>query len=893
MNYYKNGDVWVEFWTPDGPDLTGKVVFRKKLFNHTYAETVVGEDTSKLDYTGQTKKFQATEVLGMRKKGGMLGQNYRKEWKEVLQDVPVFDMGKERGGLKIVQKGGGMQTKSLRLQAENGKQYVLRSLEKFPEKAVPEDLRKTVAEDVVTDLISASHPYGAFVIPKLATAAGVHHTNPKIVYLPDDPRLGEYRKEFGNGLYLYEERPNDDWREADFFGNSKSIKSTGSVIKHIMKDNDEYVDEPFVVKSRLFDIWIGDWDRHDDQWRWARFKDEKGNKFYQPIPRDRDQAFFNSDGWLLAIGSRNWGIPKFQGFKDEIRNVTTLSFNARYFDRTFMAEASKEVWLAMADSLKKSLTDEVIEDAIKDFPKEIYQHHGDDIIAKLKKRREDLSKYAEDLYTFLARTVNVVGSDKHEYFKVERLDNDNTRVRVWKQKKDGERKQKIYDRTFVKGETKEIRLYGLDGNDDFEVIGEASKAIRVRIIGGDGKDKIVDSSKVGAFSKKTIVYDVLETKIEHKGEVKDRRSDSPDINLYDRKEFKYDVSTPVLGFAFNPDDGIFVGGGLQITRNGFRKKPYASRHTFKANIAPKTSSYNLLYKAEFRALIKKWDFVFDADLRVPSFTNFYYGLGNGTTIDRDKGNNFYRSRYSQLYFHPQLRRQSENEEVTFSIGGFFQNVGIEETEDGDLRYLSDDANAKPLIGLGQNFAGVTASYIVDTRDNKELPKKGFRLNLENSLVKGVNDDINDINYYQFKGSMSAYKGFGRLKRIVLAARIGGAINSGDFEYFQANTLGGSENLRGYGRMRFAGDKSLYQNTELRIKLFHFRSPIFPGGFGIVGMNDFGRVWYDGDNGISSSEIHHGYGGGLWIAPFEKAAIVADYTTSDEGGRIFVRFGFLF
>ena len=331
MNYYKNGDVWVEFWTPDGDNSTGKVVFRKKLFNHIYTEPVVVEDTTRLDYTGQTKNFKATEILGMRKKGSLLGENYRKEWSETMQNVPVFDIRKEKGGLTIVKKGGGMQTKSLRLQAEDGKQYVLRSVEKFPEKAVPEDLRKTLAEDVVTDLVSASHPYGAFVLPKLADAAGIYHTNPKLVYLPDDPRLGEFRKQFGNGLYLFEERPDEDWRDADFFGNSKDIKSTRSAIEHIMEDNDEYIDEPLVVKSRLFDFWIGDWDRHDDQWRWAEFKDENGDKYYQPIPRDRDQTFFNSDGWLLKIGSKNWAMPKFQGFKDEIRDVTTHKFQRKAF----------------------------------------------------------------------------------------------------------------------------------------------------------------------------------------------------------------------------------------------------------------------------------------------------------------------------------------------------------------------------------------------------------------------------------------------------------------------------------------------------------------------------------------------------------------------------------
>jgi hypothetical protein len=35
---------------------------------------------------------------------------------------------------------------------------------------------------------------------------------------------------------------------------------------------------------------IGDWDRHDDQWRWAAF-DEGKHTVFKAIPRDRDQAF--------------------------------------------------------------------------------------------------------------------------------------------------------------------------------------------------------------------------------------------------------------------------------------------------------------------------------------------------------------------------------------------------------------------------------------------------------------------------------------------------------------------------------------------------------------------------------------------------------------------------
>ncbi len=94
-----------------------------------------------------------------------------------------------------------MQTRSLRLEDKTGKQWVLRSIEKYPANALPIELRGTYIDDFVTDQVSASHPYGAFVVPTMAEAVNVYHTNPKLVYLPDDPWLGIYQSDFSEGLY--------------------------------------------------------------------------------------------------------------------------------------------------------------------------------------------------------------------------------------------------------------------------------------------------------------------------------------------------------------------------------------------------------------------------------------------------------------------------------------------------------------------------------------------------------------------------------------------------------------------------------------------------------------------------------------------------------------------
>ena len=59
-----------------------------------------------------------------------MGANYRKEWNTPV-NAPVFNMSKEQGGLTPIKRGGGKQTKSLRFEDANGREYTLRSIQKF------------------------------------------------------------------------------------------------------------------------------------------------------------------------------------------------------------------------------------------------------------------------------------------------------------------------------------------------------------------------------------------------------------------------------------------------------------------------------------------------------------------------------------------------------------------------------------------------------------------------------------------------------------------------------------------------------------------------------------------------------------------------------------------
>jgi hypothetical protein len=169
--------------------------------------------------------------------------------------------------LKPLRTGGGHQTLSLRLADPTGKEWVLRSLEKNPSVLLPLELRETFARDVFDDAMSAQNPFAPLVIPKLAIAADVPHSNPVIGVVGADPALGEYEKLFAGRICLFEER--------DPLG--KSDDSHEMMVALIMDHDDSYDSEAF-LRARIFDLFIGDWDRHADQWRWI--DKEKGNQNY-------------------------------------------------------------------------------------------------------------------------------------------------------------------------------------------------------------------------------------------------------------------------------------------------------------------------------------------------------------------------------------------------------------------------------------------------------------------------------------------------------------------------------------------------------------------------------------------------------------------------------------
>lgn len=889
LNYYKNGEVWVEFWEPLEDGSQGRLIFRKVLYALSTPEGDPVEKQEIPDYSDSTKIIAANPEYNQVGKLGraLWGEHYRKEWKTPVK-VPYLDLERKNGGLRVVKKGGGMQTLSLHLMDNDSLTYYFRSVNKDPSEILPEGLRNTFAQDLLQDQISSAHPYGALALPKMSDAAQVYHANPEVLYMPYTPSLGPYLNEFGGLLGTFEMKADEDVSDYDNFGNAENAVSTNTLYDQLRDDNDEEVNQLSFLRARLFDMLIGDWDRHEGQWRWAEFeKPDKGNT-YEPIPKDRDNVFVKYDGFLPYLFSRKWLLRKFQHFDYQFNDMTGLNFNARYIDRRLLNSLSYEDWEEQVKVLQQSLTDSIIEESIRDLPPEIFELSGPEIIAKLKSRRDELPEAAREYFKILSRYVDVPGSDKHELFEVTRLENGRTRVQVYKTEKDGKVEQKLYDRTFDPALTKEIRIYGLDGIDQFRISGQSDSAIKLRIIGGEEEDVLEDKSSVAGIPKKVIYYDDEEedNNISPGTETRLKLSEKDYINEYDYKDFSYPYAGPRISAEYNIDDGLFLGGGFNIKTYGFRKKPAATDQTLLANYAFKTGAFTFKYRGRFYSFFsRKLDLMADVDVYGPKYVLNYFGQGNETTYDRDI--EFYRIRQNKVQVYPFIN-WNLHEFLNIGIGPEFQYVDAG-NERNEGTFIDSGQFQESLLYEKFTYMGGARLFAnLEVLDNKISPTRGLYWQNELSYLNSFRHD--KVNLTRLRSDFVIYVSPDVNFRPTLALRVGGQKNWGDFLFFQSATLGTDNSLRGFRRTRFSGHSSLYQNTELRIPVSRISNYVFTGTWGVYGFVDHGRVWSRYDN---SDKWHRGYGPGLFLNLYNLFTGSASVGFSDEGPYFLVNAGYFF
>jgi hypothetical protein len=806
----------------------------------------------------------------------LVGKNYREEWITPLR-LHVLDMGTELGGLTPLKQGGGKQTKSLRVKDASGKEWALRSVQKYPEAAIPPDLRRTVVKDIVAEGISASYPYGALSMETFSKAAGVPYLRNRLAYIPDDPRLQRFRADFKNMSVLMEEREPVGVKKTD---------NTDELILKIENDNDDHVDQHAVLKARLLDMFVMDFDRHEGQWLWATRDTGKG-KIYYPIPKDRDQVFFTNQGLLPHIAANPALVPEIQGFRAHAKNIKTFNRAARNFDRSFLTELDQNEWKKSVDSFLSTMTDDVITKALQQQPNEIQNFSAPKIISTLKQRRKYFESEMMDYYRFISKIVAVVGTNQREQFRISKADDGSVHVVINKIAKDSSISSKIYDRVFDPKVTHELRIFGLKDDDRFIVEGPGSP-IRIRLIGGSGNDQFINNGS----GKKVLAYDASFEKNNFGGATSFKQivKSNPQVNSYSRLNFKYNLFRPGLAFEYNIDDGLFIGPKLEYTRQGFRKEPYGMRQYFEGSAALKTGSLHFRYDADYIKALGNADILIRSDFRAPVNVTNFFGLGNETKIDLENHKlGYYRARYNIINASAYLSYQLQSW-MRLNIGPSFQYFRLD-TNQNINRFVTSSSSGldHSNIYTPHHYVGGDARIAINSRNNNIIPTRGLALDAGIRRLFGI--DANTSRLTQVNLDMRIFMSLFELERLVLATRWGWAKNYGKFEFPQAMYLGGTDNLRGYRKQRFAGRSILYNNAELRISIANFNTYLFGGVFGVQIFNDVGRVFLDGEK---SGKWHDGYGAGIWIAPIKRFVVTASLAHSEEEKALpRVTFGFQF
>ncbi|HUR32113.1 MAG TPA: BamA/TamA family outer membrane protein, partial [Saprospiraceae bacterium] len=724
-----------------------------------------------------------------------LGSLYRSSWATTIQ-VPYLNLDTVRGGLTAKGKGGGKQTQSLSLEGGDGKSYVFRSIHKDPIKALDPILRKTFIVGLSRQLIATQHPYGAMPVAFLLNHTSILHAQPKLFILPNDPKLGMYQKDYGGLLGILEEKPKKGKSDKPGTYGADEVVRSFDLFRELYKDHDNRVDPVAFARARVFDIWIGDWDRNEDNWKWAGYKNENTTTYY-PIPRDRDHVFSQWNGLIPFLADRKWAVQSFEHFDFHYGDLKTGTWNSRHLDRFLLSSLDRDQWQLLTDELQQTMNDNVIDSAIQQFPKAIIPLSGNTIGAKLKIRRNELPIGIEKFYSLLSKNVDVVGSNKGEHFKIISFENGNVEVTMHdlNKSKDGPSGEPLYHRIFIPDDTKSVNIYGLDDEDLIMLEGKPPKSIVLRVFGGKGDDKIINS----AGGRKIRIYDYNKQQIDliaSPASSKVTLSDNRDLVEYNRQSFKYNTYLPLPVLYFSPDNGLTAGLGYTWTFHRFGEPDYSDILHLSGKVGTE-ETFQLKFENEFHHVFGKWDWLVGGEISKQFPVVYFYGTGNETQKLPGETRNFYKSRFDSYNAYTGLQRVFWRKS-SFNVNLIYKNYSP--------HTLSEDVLINPSLPLGKSdlsFLGSEAAINIDFRDNSFAPHHGVRFLAKQSynlLLEPAHK-----NFTNSEISLEFYQTTSKVIPITFGIKGGASHITGDIPFYEYNTLGRTSGLRGFERDRFAGN----------------------------------------------------------------------------------------
>lgn len=886
LDVFKDGRSEVNFFaTKNGIE---KLLFHRSLT----AKRLVDDDFL---FNNPTEKFKTAQIYSnkMTQKSKtysfFLGEHYRSYYSLEVK-APVLNLEKYEGKINPIKSGDGNQSRTLRIENEKGEQFLMLGMKRsatkfiqakaFKDQYIEKDLQNNFTENFLLDFYTTINPYYPFAIGELADPLGIYHTNPKLYYVPKQDALGKYNENFGDELFLVEDHPTKNDKNLKRFGQPTDFLSTDELLLALQASDKNKVDERIYIRARLFDMLIKDWDRNEDQWIWAEYKKDSSTT-YKPIMRARNQVFPKYDGFFVSLMNQFNAFKHLQHFKEDIPNVKWFNKIAYPLDLALIKHANLDDWLEQAEFIIKNLTDEEIDQSFKNIPVEIKDEEVIRIKELLKIRKNNLKVWAEKYYAVLSRTVVLHATDKQDRIVVNRLPKGHTQIQMFKSSE--EEIQPYFEKIYSKKETKSIWIYGLNGDDEFEVNGKPNKPILVRLIGGNDLNSydVKDGQRVRIYDYPRRGFDFRKT-----SNAKVYLSNDYEINQYNHEKPKYNSLSFLPSGGYNPDDGVKLGISTTYTINNFDRNPFTRRHHFLANYFFATKGWDLTYTGTFVKFIDKWNLELKARYASPTFTTNFFGFGNETqNFEKEVGMDYNRVKIQSLSFSPSIYYIGRNK-GRIDIKTKIENLTVNRDADritGNWLEKDDDTFDPHQFAS----AGVKYSYI--NLDIISLPTLGSIFEIEANWLTNLGDTKKSFPYFVATfGVTQRINTSGKLtfSSLISAKRI---LNN-NFEFYQGASLGGDNDLRGYRIGRFIGRQSFYQTSDLRLQIGQIKKNFFPLKYGIVVGYDYGRVWMDNEN---SNKWHQSYGGGIWVNGVNVLTGKINYFYGEDGGIISfgVNFGF--
>jgi hypothetical protein len=587
-----------------------------------------------------------------------------------------------------------------------------------------------------------------------------------------------------------------------------------------------------------------------------------------------------SDGFILGAAVKLIPPAKLlRKYSDDLKDVKGFNIEPYPLDMAFIRTADKAIWDEQVNLIQDNLTNEVIEKAFQNIPKEVNDETVTFIKQTLQARKNNLQQISDRYFKLINKYAVITATNKDDFIKIEC--DEKITVSLFRKKKNNT-KELFFYKTYNPELTKELWIYGLDDKDSFEITG-VSKKIKIRLIGGQNNDEYSVQN-----GKNIYIYDYKTKKntIKNTDNTSVRLRDDYDVNTYDYKKLKTNTNQiiPILGV--NPDDGLKIGANNIYTQYGFERNPFTARHQLKAAYYFATKGYELNYKGEFANVIRKLNLSLQSNFQSANFSQNFFGYGNETINSDDTfGMDYNRVKVRDFGIAPSLVWKA-NGGSTISFGLFYKSIEVEDTQG---RFIENNSELPPAIFEGNQFIGVNSKFQFENYDNKAYPTTGMKTAVEVGFTASMEDNKRNFAYLIPEVSFN-HKLVSSGKLVLATLLKSHIVFNNNYEFYQAASIGGNEGLRGFRNQRFTGQQSLFQNTDIRYTFNSLKTSIIPIRLGLYGGFDYGRIWIKDD---SSNKWNNSYGGGFFINGAELLTANIGAFDSIDGLRIAFSLGFQF